>query len=53
MHPAVQNEGEVEICVDSFHLKSTPQNRTEYIERVRHKQTKLRVASRQIEKLTP
>lgn len=31
MHPAVQHEGEVEICADDFHLRSTPQNTPEYI----------------------
>lgn len=26
MHPAVQHEGEVQVCLDSFHLQSTPEN---------------------------
>lgn len=34
MHPAVQYEGEVELCIDDFHLTPTPQNPPEYIERV-------------------
>lgn len=27
LHPAVQHEGEVEICTDEFHLRETPMNR--------------------------
>lgn len=38
MHPAVQHEGEVEVCADNFHLTPTPQNRASYIEAVRAKQ---------------
>lgn len=26
LHPAVQHEGEVEVCIDDFHLRDTPQN---------------------------
>lgn len=26
LHPAVQHEGEIEICTDNFHLTDTPQN---------------------------
>lgn len=35
LHPAVQVEGEVQVCPDDFHLTATPQNRPEYIEAVR------------------
>lgn len=31
MHPAIQHEGEVELCADAFHLTPTRQNRPEYI----------------------
>lgn len=34
LHPAMQCEGEVEICTHDFHLKPTPQNTPEYIEGV-------------------
>jgi hypothetical protein len=37
MHPAVQHEGEVEVCADRFHLTETPQNKPEYIAAVRRK----------------
>lgn len=37
MHPAVQHDGEVEICADAFHLRVTPQNKPEYIAAVRAK----------------
>lgn len=33
-HPAVQFEGEVEICTDEFHLKPTNQNTQEFIDMV-------------------
>lgn len=36
-HPAAQSEGEVEICIDSFHLIASPRNRAEYIAAVRAK----------------
>lgn len=26
LHPAVQFEGEVSVCIDEFHLRETPQN---------------------------
>ena len=31
MHPAVQYEGEVELCTDNFHLEPTNQNKPAYI----------------------
>ena len=31
LHPAVQHEGEVELCVDDFHLTPTYHNRPEFI----------------------
>ena len=37
LHPAVQAEGEVEVCAHDFHLTPTPQNAPEYIEGVRAK----------------
>lgn len=30
LHPAMQHEGEVEVCTDDFHLQNTPQNKLEY-----------------------
>jgi hypothetical protein len=33
----MQHEGEVEICADAFHLRSTSQNRPAYIAAVRAK----------------
>lgn len=30
LHPATGFEGEVETCVDDFHLQQTPQNKPEY-----------------------
>ena len=40
-HPAMQHEGEVEICVDDFHLIPTNQNRPEYIAAVASKRALL------------
>ena len=37
LHPAMQFEGEVETCTHDFHLTPTPQNKLEYIQRVREK----------------
>lgn len=34
LHPAVQFEGEVEVCVDDFHLQITAQNTKEYCDDV-------------------
>lgn len=36
-HPAVQADGEVELCTHAYHLQPTPQNLPEYIEAVRAK----------------
>lgn len=30
LHPAIQFEGEVETCIDDFHLRVTPENIEEY-----------------------
>jgi hypothetical protein len=38
MHPAVQHEGEVELCTHDFHLMPTRQNVPAYIAAVRSKQ---------------
>lgn len=34
-HPAVQHEGETQICVHEFHLQPTNLNRPEFIQAVR------------------
>lgn len=36
-HPAVQCEGEVELCTDDFHMRPTAMNRPEYIAAIRAK----------------
>lgn len=41
LHPAVQFEGEVEICTDAYHLIPTNQNREEYIASVHRKRAEL------------
>lgn len=41
MHPAVQREGEVELCIDSFHLTPTRQNRPAYIAAVEAKRARM------------
>lgn len=41
LHPAVQAEGEVEVCIHDFHLTPTPQNRPEYIAGVHAKRAKI------------
>lgn len=35
LHPAVQFEGEVQLCADVFHLRLTPENTAEAIVRAR------------------
>lgn len=45
MHPAVQHEGEVEVCADTFHLRPTPQNTPEYIAAVERKRASLGITS--------
>lgn len=37
LHPAVQFEGEVEVCSHEFHLTPTPQNLPGYIAKVEDK----------------
>jgi hypothetical protein len=37
LHPAVQHEGEVETCVDEFHLRLTPMNHAGYVSMVKEK----------------
>jgi hypothetical protein len=39
MHPAMQHEGEVETCVNDFHLQPTNQNTSAYIDLVLAKRT--------------
>jgi hypothetical protein len=43
-HPAVQCEGEVELCTHDYHLIPTNMNRTEYISRVLAKRAKAEAA---------
>jgi len=40
-HPAVQCEGEVELCTHEFHLQRTNMNKPEYIEAVLAKRAAL------------
>jgi len=49
LHPAMQFEGEVEVCADDFHLAETPQNTSQYIEAVREKQKAKRGCSNSCE----
>lgn len=37
LHPAMQFEGEVELCTHDFHLSETPSNKPEYIAAVLEK----------------
>lgn len=41
LHPAMQYEGEVEVCPDDFHLTPTNQNTAEYIAGVHAKRAAL------------
>ena len=41
LHPAVQFEGEVEICTDDFHLLETRQNTPKHIAAVLEKRDKM------------
>lgn len=42
-HPAMQFEGEVELCTHGFHLQPTPMNRPAYIAAVLAKRSALNV----------
>lgn len=49
-HPAVQHGGEVELCVDDFHLRPTNQNPPEYIAAVMAKRAALNPTTTEQEK---
>lgn len=44
-HPAMQHEGEVDICTHDFHLRPTNQNGQKYIDLVLAKRGKTETAS--------
>ena len=42
LHPAMQFDGEVEVCGNEFHLQATPQQKPEYIEAYKQKRTPMK-----------
>lgn len=45
LHPAAQFEGEVELCVNDFHLRPTLQNRQEFVDAVLAKRAAIKKAT--------